>query len=135
MSFDSSGTLWVATQLGLNVRSLNGTVRRITGFDGLPYNESTAIHANSELDLLWVGSVKGASRWDQSRNEWRYFYGNRYLPGKSEVRSIAVLGQQRKSAVVIVTDGGIGVIVPETWTLAQKAAHYETILKRHDRLG
>jgi ligand-binding sensor domain-containing protein len=80
---------------------------------------------------LWVGTQRGACRWNSTDNSWRYFYLQRYLPGQSVVTDLA----SANGVTLIVTDGGLALIEEQQWTLAEKAEWYETILARHDRHG
>lgn len=55
--------------------------------------------------------------------------GHRYHPGVAVVDVAS-----RGSFTYFATDGGVAVIEDQQWTLARKAAHYESVLMRHDRL-
>jgi hypothetical protein len=77
LAFDVSGNLYVGTTVCLNVLFTNGTVTRIDGVGGLPYNMTTSVSVESGTQVVWVGTVQGACRWDIKTNTWRYFYGPR----------------------------------------------------------
>lgn len=76
---------------------------------------------------------------------FRYLAGPRWLPdnrvldvafgggmsGTGDVRGVPTAG----SALVVVTATGLSIIVRSAWTLADKAAHYQALLARHDRFG
>lgn len=125
-------TLYLGTDSALNIQTADGVVLRYSGLEGLPYNQSTAMALTADGQQLWLGTKRGAARWDIKANNWRYFYGPRYLPGTSIVTAIAVLNSD---CVVVATDGGVAFLTSQSWTLAKKAAHYEEILQRHNRHG
>eukprot|EP00050_Salpingoeca_kvevrii_P011097 m.12660 g.12660 ORF g.12660 m.12660 type:complete len:765 (-) comp3253_c0_seq1:54-2348(-) len=125
--------LLVGNVLGVNARFPNGSVSRIDWSDGLPYNTTTALAVDERGDL-WVGFAKGAARRDHATGDWQYFFGLRWLADEqSYVTGIAAL--PNSNWTVIATVQGASFLHAEEWTLAKKAAHYEEILKRHDRHG
>lgn len=120
--------LYVATDRGVAVlRGMALTVLR--GADGLSYEDTTCLAAGFDGDL-WIGTTRGAIR--KVDNEYHYFGADHWLPG-DYVRDIA-LGDR---VAYIATDGGIGVIRYEPYTLLKKAAYYERELNEwgHKRLG
>lgn len=68
---------------------------------------------------------------------WRYFYGPRWLPGspsnvfEAPVTSMVSLG----NSTFVLTGAGVATLRAEDWTLSKKAAHFESLLSNHDRLG
>lgn len=121
-------TLYVATDRGLGVlRGMSMTSLR--GEQGLPYEDVTCLAAGFTNDV-WMGTSRGAIR--QVGGRYQYFAGRRWLPGDG-VRAIAV-GDR---AVYCATDGGLGVVEYEPYTLAKKAAYYERHLEEwgQKRLG
>ncbi len=120
--------LYVATDRGVAVlRGMALTVLR--GAEGLPYEDTTCL-ARGFGDDLWIGTSRGAIR--QTGGEFHYFGVQRWLPGEF-VRDIAV----NDHTVYIATDGGLGIIQYEPYTLAKKAAYFERELKEggYQRLG
>lgn len=108
--------LLVASDRGVGVlRGMAMTALR--GADGLPYEDTTCLAQGFDGDL-WIGTTRGAIR--QTGSEFHYFGGQRWLPNDA-VRDIAVSGY----TVYIATDGGLGVIHYEPYTLAKKAAFFE----------
>jgi hypothetical protein len=133
MAFASgSGKLFLGTDSFMNIQEPDGAVLRYAGLDGLPHNLTTSMALSADQTLLWVGTQMGAARWNMTSNTWRYFYGNRYLPGDSNVSQVVTISP---TLTLAVTDGGLSFLASETWTLAQKADHYDQILLRHDRHG
>ncbi len=120
--------LFVSTDKGLAV--LRGmAMTALKGADGLPYEDLTCLAKGFDNDL-WIGTTTGAIR--MHKGEWHYFGAGLWLPGNN-VHDIAV----DDSTVYLATDGGVGVIRYEPWTLAKKAAFYERHLDEwgHKRLG
>jgi hypothetical protein len=120
--------LFIATDRGLGV--LRGAaLTSLQGTDGLPFEETTCLAAGFAGDL-WIGTTTGAIR--MLENDWHYFGPYHWLPGNN-VHAIAV----GEKIVVLATDGGVGIIRYEPYTLAKKAAFYERHLDTwgHKRLG
>lgn len=118
----------------VNVRFQNATVSRLGYLQGLPYNTTccVATEPNGLLpDKLWVGTSHGAARYDSTTRAWQYFYLQRYLPGNSQVTALAT----GSGVTVVATDGGLALLEAQSWTLEKKAAHFEDILARHNRVG
>ena len=108
--------LLLATDRGVAVlRGMAMTALR--GSDGLPYEDTTCLTEGFDGDL-WIGTTRGAIR--KTGNDFHYFGTQRWLPNDS-VRDIAVSGQ----VAYIATDGGLGVIRYEPYTLAKKAAYFD----------
>ncbi len=95
----------------------------------LPGNDLTVIESIG--GHLWFGSTDGAflKRADSGFN---YYVSPRWLPGDN----IVTISAGPDSSILILTDKGLGKIVFESMTLAQKAAFYEKIVRqRHIRYG
>jgi hypothetical protein len=125
----SSGSrLFISTERGLGV--LRGAaMSTLTGKDGLPYENTTCL-AKGFADDIWIGTTTGAVR--KLDNEWHYFGADHWLPAEN-VHAIAV----GDNVVYIATDGGIGIIRYEPYTLRKKASHYERHIDEwgHMRMG
>lgn len=120
--------LVVATDKGLGV--LRGmTWYAIKGEDGLCYEDTTCLAEGFDHDL-WIGSARGAMR--NIKDEYQYFAGVRWVPNE-HVNAIA----SADKAIYLATDGGLGIITYEPFTLAKKAAWYERWLEEwgQKRLG
>lgn len=120
--------LYVATDRGVAV--LRGmALTTLRGADGLPFEDTTCLAEGFNGDL-WIGTSRGAIR--QTGDEFHYFGAQHWLPGDF-VRDIAV-GERE---VYIATDGGLGIIRYEPFTLARKAAYFEGELEQRGfkRLG
>jgi hypothetical protein len=110
------GRLYVATDRGLAV--LRGmTWYHITGEDGLPYEDTTCLTPGFAKDL-WIGTKRGAVRYVDG--DFHYFGYKRWLP-HDNVNAIAI-GDR---VAYVATDGGLGIIEYEPYTLRKKAAWYE----------
>lgn len=126
LSFGSR--LYVATDEGLGL--LRGmTWYHIAGEDGLCYEDTTCLARGFERDL-WIGTMRGAIR--NRKHEYQFFGASRWIP-HDKVNAIAC-GDR---VVYIATDGGLGIIAYEPYTLAKKAAYYERWLEEwgQKRLG
>jgi hypothetical protein len=109
--------LFVPTDRGLAV--LRGmSWYHVTGEDGLCYEDTTCITRGFEREDYWIGTMRGAIR--VVNREYQYFGYQRWIP-HDKVNAIAV-GDQ---VVYIATDGGLGIIEYEPYTLQKKAAWYE----------
>ncbi|XOV94135.1 MAG: hypothetical protein ACFHWX_05395 [Bacteroidota bacterium] len=95
----------------------------------LPWTEITAIEA---IDgKLWFGSTKGAFMLKED-GKFNYYYGERWIPSNLVVDIAA----GTDNSVLILTDQGVGQIVFEEMTLADKAEYFEKQVRdRHIRLG
>ena len=90
----------------------------ITGKEGLCYEDTTCVAQGFENDDYWVGTKRGAIR--AVNGEYQYFGYQRWIPNE-KVNAIAC--DQR--VAYIATDGGLGIIRYEPYTLQKKAAWYE----------
>ncbi len=121
--------LLIATDKGVAV--LRGmALTTLDGATGLPYEDTTCLAEGFDRDL-WIGTTWGAAR-KLSDNTFHYFAGERWLPN-DRVNDIAV----GDNVVYIATDGGLGIIRYEPYTLLKKAAHYERHMDEwgHKRMG
>ena len=121
--------LLIATDKGVAV--LRGAaMTTLNGQNGLPYEDTTCF-AEGFDDDVWIGTTWGAVR-KLNDGEYHYFAGQRWLPN-DRVNDIAVMDQ----TVYVATDGGLGIIQYEPYTLQKKAAYYERRLEEwgHKRLG
>jgi len=109
--------LLVPTDKGLAV--LRGmSWHTITGEEGLCYEDTTCVARGFEKDDFWVGTTRGAIR--SINGEYQYFGYQRWIP-HDKVNAIAC-GDR---VVYIATDGGLGIITYEPYTLQKKAEYYE----------
>ncbi|QGY47296.1 hypothetical protein GM418_27610 [Maribellus comscasis] len=120
--------LFINTDRGLAV--LRGaTLTTLKGEDGLPVENTSCLTKGFDGDI-WIGTQQGAVR--MLENEWHYFGAGLWLPDNN-VNDIAA----GDSVVYIATDGGLGIIKYEPFTLQKKADYYELHLEEwgHKRLG
>lgn len=90
----------------------------ITGNEGLCYEDTTCVTAGFEKQDFWVGTTRGLIR--AVHGEYQYFGAQRWLPN-DKVNAVAC-GDR---VVYAATDGGLGIIRYEPYTLQKKAAWYE----------
>lgn len=108
--------LLVATDKGLAL--LRGmSWYHLTGNEGLCYEDTTCIAPGFDRDY-WIGTTRGAIR--AVDGDFHYFGYERWLPN-DKVNAIAC-GDR---VAYIATDGGLGIIEYEPYTLLKKAAWYE----------
>jgi hypothetical protein len=108
--------LYVATDRGVGV--LRGmALTSLRGPDGLPYEDTTCLAAGFDGDV-WIGTSRGAIR--KTESEFHYFGAQHWLPGEY-VHDIAV----GDHVVYIATDGGLGIIRYEPYTLLKKANYFQ----------
>jgi len=122
------GVMYLGTEKGLGV--LRGmSLTSLRGEQGLPYEDVTCM-ARGFTNDLWIGTSRGAIRY--VNGNFHYFAGQRWLP-HDRVRAIAVQGRK----VYVATDGGLGIVTYEMYTLAKKASYYERHLEEwgQKRLG
>lgn len=94
----------------------------------LPWPEISAVEVDG--DDYWFGSKKGAFRLKKS-GEISYYFGERWLPG-GQVLDLAIEGNE----VHILTENGLGTIIFQEMTLAEKAKLFEDqVRKMHIRHG
>jgi len=108
--------LYFATDEGINL--LRGmTWYPIQGEDGLCYEDTTCLARGFDRDL-WIGTMRGAIR--NVDDEYQFFGNQRWIPN-DKVNAIAC----GDNVTYIASDGGLGIITYEPFTLAKKAAYYE----------
>ncbi|MEA3366358.1 MAG: hypothetical protein U9Q79_12025, partial [Candidatus Hydrogenedentes bacterium] len=126
MSYGSR--LYFATDEGLCL--LRGmTWYHIVGEDGLCYEDTTCLARGFDRDL-WIGTMRGGIR--NVDGEYQFLGYPRWIP-HDKVNAIAC----GDNVTYLATDGGLGIITYEPYTLAKKAAYYERWLDEwgQKRLG
>ncbi|MBN1353008.1 hypothetical protein JXJ21_26695 [candidate division KSB1 bacterium] len=120
--------LFITTDRGLAIVR-GASMFALTGADGLPSRETTCL-AKGFANDVWIGTTTGAVR--MLKDDWHYFGAYHWLPGNN-VHDIAV----GDKIVYIATDGGVGIIRYEPFTLRRKADYYERHIEEwgHKRLG
>ena len=133
--------------------------------EGLPRPGAQHVTVTPHRGTVWVGTPRGLLRYgrrlDSQRTYWKALLGPRWLPGRAltgsphsssffrgqQVRGMAALafdtsrqlGPNRRpliDAIVVLTDGGVAVVSEEAWTLREKAAHLEAMMRpRHLRFN
>lgn len=95
--------VFIGNNFSASIWQPDGQVQRVSGADGLPYSNVTLMLSDTTTataeaaDSLWVGHARGLSLYMpngpgpsvqpelQPRGPWRYFHGDRYLPGERVV--------------------------------------------------
>lgn len=100
-----------------------------TGDEGLCYEDTTCVARGFDRDY-WVGTMRGAIR--VVDGEYHYFGCDRWIPNE-KVNAIAC----GNNVTYIATDGGLGIIRYEPYTLQKKSAWYKRLIVEHEmkRLG
>ena len=95
-------------------------------------------------DILWIGHAKGLSlsnlsarHTEPQHGRWRYFNGDRYLPGERVIAIALPAGASSSGApsVWAATHWGMALIESNVQTLASKAVTMEAMLRPLDRYG
>ncbi|NQT94782.1 MAG: hypothetical protein HQ559_18645 [Lentisphaerae bacterium] len=108
--------LLVPTDKGLSV--LRGmSWNTLKGADGLCYEDTTCVTEGFDRDY-WVGTMRGAIR--AVDGDFHYYGCARWIPHE-KVNAIAC----GDNVAYIATDGGLGIISFEPYTLQKKAAWYK----------
>lgn len=119
--------LVVGTQNGYFTYDLKATKKSEIN-QKLPWTEITTVQADGEN--VWFGTTMGAFKMDAA-GKFSYYYGDRWLPGE-QVKDLIVQGNKTH----VLTENGLGTIVFEEMTLAQKAEILEKQMReRHIRHG
>ena len=119
-------------------------VDRVSGPQGLPLGNITALVAGAEPGTLWVGGRTGLallrSRPAAGEDRWRFFGGDRWLAGDDAVGALAAAntaGPPKLStpAAWAATQGGLALLRSRSVLLSDAAAAYTdratTALSRH----
>ena len=121
--------VYIGTDRGLaELRS--AALTAIKGADGLPVENTTCLSKGFDDDL-WIGSERGAIRLTKN-GKFHYFSEGMWLPNR-KVNAIAV-GDNK---VYVATDGGVGIIQYEPFTLYKKAEWFQKHLEEwgYKRMG
>ena len=133
--------LWIGGNWCLNVIRKDGyTVDRVSGTQGLPFGNIT--YLRSTQTELWIGTTHGLARMDLGigdgpYSQWRFFAGDRWLPGNNNVSSLSASSASRLngSTVWVATDFGLASISILQHRLSKKVEMYTetatTIMSRH----
>ncbi|MGD9646815.1 MAG: two-component regulator propeller domain-containing protein, partial [Pirellulales bacterium] len=129
---DPQGRIWVGTNRGLEI--YEGGERASQSFasgESIPNNDIRALALDGQ-GRVWAGTALGAARiaLDAPESEhWSLRHSLRWLPS-NDVRDLHV----GDDATYIATAAGLAVLRSKTMTLAEKAAHYEAMVRaRHFR--
>lgn len=126
---DTLGTLWVGTDRGVYLCDGEQWCQKLGREDGVPYEDVRNLHLAPNGDV-WAGTPSGA--WRLRDGVFRYFAGRRWLPDDD----VQAVWTDTKGRAWIETKTGTACIEDRPTTLAEKAAHFEQIVRaRHDRRG
>ncbi|GEM_PF-4658157 len=107
----------------------NNELRRITEGDGIPYLKVKSAYLTDRGIL--ATSDKGLM-WKRGDGHWEYFHSRYYIPDWD----VNDLTFDSEGNLVVATAKGIGIIYPESMTLAQKEVIlYNGMKERHNRMG
>jgi hypothetical protein len=146
---DAAFELWVGHQWCLNVLRADGLVTRVDGRHGLPVSNITSLsysEGSSGMGGLWIASKVGLALlrepymntrtvddtapdtvdYTAPEDRWRYFGGDRWLPGSSVVTGVyATASTSTGTATMgawVQTSTGLAYISSEPTTLRAQAA-------------
>jgi len=127
LALDREGRVWIGSSGGIDIYDGTQRVAGYRGSDGLPASFVQSI-AFDDRGRAWVGTTGGVARFDGTR--WAVRHSQRWLPGDS-VRAVVF---DESGAAIVGTSAGISTLKTRRMTLADKAAHYEAIVRaRHVR--
>jgi hypothetical protein len=119
---------------GVVSRSSRGVLAPYPVRTRLPVNDITVI-AEERPGIVWLGTRRGAIRYDESSEQIQYFAGQRWLPD-DDVTAIGFSTDAGVPSIWIETPKGLSRIVYQQMTLAEKARIFEErIRSRHVRHG
>ena len=155
--------LHLGNDVALSLLAGDGSLHRIGGIEGgLPMNHTTCAgvsavnESGADVDVstyVWFGTRYGVTLW-RPDGTWKYFFGPRWLPGRSaaiadaDMRVIALsaaaVGAQRSvPEALMVTAGGVSVIRLVDWSGTpssvaveawdRKARHYQDMVDSRNR--
>ena len=123
------------------------TIDRVAGSQGLPSYNITTLSVGADGFTLWVGAEHGLASMtlgveDGPYGPWRFFSGDRWLPGDKSVTSLSTSGGVNdgvndgvNGAVWALTKNGVARIYTATMSFNNKAMNYTKIaagsLSRH----
>eukprot|EP01125_Pyxidicula_operculata_P019701 TRINITY_DN7161_c0_g1_i1.p1 TRINITY_DN7161_c0_g1~~TRINITY_DN7161_c0_g1_i1.p1 ORF type:complete len:757 (+),score=117.74 TRINITY_DN7161_c0_g1_i1:13-2283(+) len=140
LHFDAKGRLWIGNPIAIEIQEKDLTFTRISGNEGLPYNNILSIGGDPNSDYVWIGTTRGAIRHNIKSKEWNYYYGSRYLPftsanGDQPIISLTV-NPANPDTTLLVTSTGLSLIKFKKWTLKEKADYFQTfVAPRHNYYG
>ena len=127
----ADGALLIGSDQGIVRRAPDGTLAPFPSDVLPPWSEVTVL-AEPSPGLFWIGTPRGAIRYDAKAARFEYFAGRRWLPD-DRVTGIAFEGPR---VVWLETPAGFGRIEWEPMTLAEKARLFEERVRaRHRRHG
>lgn len=122
--------LWIGTTGGLDAYEDGRRARGATAQNGLPCSQVQSLCVDSR-GTLWIGTKQGLARCQPQENppRWSLRHSLRWLPN-DDVRDVAIISD----AAWVATAGGVACLRRRSMTLADKAEHYQALLRaRHVR--
>jgi hypothetical protein len=89
----------------------------------LPWDEITVVKAAG--DKIWFGTTMGAFTLDPA-GKFNYYFGDRWFPGE-QVKDLSIQGNK----TYVLTEKGLGTLIFEEMTLAEKAELFETQMSEY----
>jgi hypothetical protein len=121
------GRLWVGSSGGIDVYQDGKRVSHLGGAKGLPCTDVLRLEFDAK-GALCVATAKGLARF--ADNKWTWRHSQRWLPSDA-VFDVAFAGD---GTVYVATAGGLSILKQKSMTLAEKAEHYERLVReRHVR--
>ncbi|KAL9658387.1 hypothetical protein ABK040_015707 [Willaertia magna] len=161
LAFDEkTNILWISntdTMININFNNYFELTRFGSGVNSIPYNTSKLVfvdnlHKDQGFSSVWFGTTKGAVRYrkdlQNSKEDWSYFYGSRYLPevfttladgtvtdnGYQEIIDISVTHVFNYELTVLITKHGMSILHFPIINLDMKEQYYNDIIfPRHWR--
>ena len=134
LRFERNGERLIGSRNGIVRQLPDGNFAPFPAKGLLPTHEVTVITSDPQ-GTLWIGTTRGAIRWDETADRVEYFAGQRWLPS-DDVTGIGFETLNNSRAVWIETSRGLSRILFEPLTFEEKARRFEERIRtRHVRHG
>ena len=131
---ERNGEHLIGSRNGIVIQQRDGGFAPFPAKGLLPTREVTVITRDPQ-GTLWIGTTRGAIRFDENANRVEYFAGQRWLPA-DDVSGIGFEVRGGSTAVWIETSRGLSRILFEPMTFEEKARRFEERIRtRHVRHG
>lgn len=132
LAVDADGALWIGTSGGIDVYRNGQRKSHLGGNEGLACTDVWRLRFDP-AGALWIGTARGLGRFEDPRNKssnWVWRHSQRWLPS-DEVHDVVATDD---GTGYVATSGGLAILRRKPTTLAQKAEHYEQLVRaRHVR--
>jgi hypothetical protein len=121
------GRLFIGTSGGIDVYQDRNRVAFLGAVEGLPCTDVWRLRFDAQ-GIQWIATARGLARYDG--NTWTWRHSQRWLPS-DDVHDVALSDD---GTAYVATSGGLATFNRKPMTLAQKAAHFEQLVRaRHVR--